>query len=148
MLPSAGTAGSCLAPLLRMRMGSMIEELAAEPPDVLVAWGGADPAPLDMLQQTLNIPTMVWCWDAAELFMPLASRHYVKRILVSSQAIADRVPAGRQTPVTVVHPGVYGDDLTACFDVEGQVPCLVSLDPLSDRAAYEPLLARLPYAGR
>ncbi len=129
-----------LAPLMRMRMAGMIDGLTAEPPDVLVVWAGADPAPLDVLQQTLNIPTIAWCWDAAELFTPLARRPYVKRIVVSSEAIRDRVPTGFATPVNVIHPGVYTDDNTACYDVESQVPCLVSLDPLSDRAAYEPLL--------
>lgn len=129
-----------LTPLLRMRLGGMIEELAAEPPDVLVVWGGADPLPLDVLQQTLNIPTIVWCWDAAELFGPLVRKPYVKRVIVSSQAMAQRVPAGFAVPVTVVRPGVYADELTACFDVENQVPCLVSLDPLSNFSAYEPLL--------
>jgi len=35
---------------------------------------------------------------------------------------------------------VYCDDLLACYDVPGQLPCLVSLDPLSDRKPYEALL--------
>ena len=35
---------------------------------------------------------------------------------------------------------VYSEDAAACYDVEGQLPCLVSLDPLSDLKAYECLL--------
>ncbi len=46
----------------------------------------------------------------------------------------------RQPPLTVVHPGVYCDETIACFDVDGQLPCLVSLDPLANRPSYESLI--------
>jgi glycosyltransferase involved in cell wall biosynthesis len=64
----------------------------------------------------------------------------LRHIVASSQPIAGRVPPHWKIPVTVVHPGVYTDEAIACYDVPGQLPCLVSLDPLSNRAAYEALL--------
>jgi glycosyltransferase involved in cell wall biosynthesis len=87
-----------------------------------------------------SLPMVVWCWDAAELFTPIVKMKSVRHVIASSQAIRTRVPANWSRPVTVVRPGVYCDDLLACYDVPGQLPCLVSLDPLSARQPYEALL--------
>ena len=97
-------------------------------------------APLQIFSQSVpSIPTVVWCWDASELFGPNVKLKTVKHLVASSGAIASRVGSS-EMPLTVVHPGVYSDEVVACYDVEGQMPCLVSLDPLSNRAAYEALM--------
>ena len=135
-----------LALLQRMRLSPVVEELNARPPDVLVLWGStglagsADPAALVLAQQKADIPAVVWCWDGAELFTPLVNAPQVKHVIASSQPIADRAPAGFRVPVTLIYPGVYCEDVPACYDVEGQVACLVSLDPLSSMPAYEALM--------
>ena len=64
----------------------------------------------------------------------------VRHVIASSQTLAERAPDAFRLPLTVVHPGVYGEDTQACFDVEGQMPCLVSLDPLASRSNYEALI--------
>ncbi len=91
------------------------------------------------MQQAAEIPAVVWCWDGVELFTPLAASPHVKHVIASSQPIADRAKNFR-VPVALIHPGVYCDEVQACYDVEGQLPCLVSLDPLSDMGAYEALI--------
>jgi glycosyltransferase involved in cell wall biosynthesis len=127
--------------LKRLRLNAVIAALDADPPDLLLAWGCADHAPLHLLTQALPaLPLIVWCWDAAELFSPLMKLRNLRHIIASSDAIASRIPENAQMPATVVHPGVYCDDTLACFDVDGQLPCLVSLDPLANRPAYESLL--------
>jgi len=156
--------------LQKLRLNTLARQLNDNAPDILVAWGSADGGAAGVLsvlsQMVPALPIVLWCWDASELFTPLARMPAVRHIVASSQMIADRVtqtkveptaaktggnggadpaaaPArGRQgmAPVTVVHPGVYAEETVACFDVEGQMPCLVSLDPLSSRVAYEALL--------
>ncbi|HUO07115.1 MAG TPA: glycosyltransferase family 4 protein [Phycisphaerae bacterium] len=127
--------------LQRLRLNSVARELGDEPADVIVAWGCADPAPLQLFSQSVPaMPMVVWCWDASELFTPTMKLPTVRHVVASSQAIASRIPESSQIPMTVVHPGVYSDETLACYDVEGQMPCLVSLDPLSNRAAYEALM--------
>jgi glycosyltransferase involved in cell wall biosynthesis len=152
--------------LQKLRLNTLARQLNDNPPDVLVAWGSAEGGPagaLSVLSQMVPaLPVVLWCWDASELFTPLARMPAVRHIVASSQMIADRVQAKsepvapktsngvgqaegnqawqRLAPVTVVHPGVYAEETIACFDVEGQMPCLVSLDPLSSRSAYEALL--------
>ena len=129
-----------LSMLQRMRLSGVIEELTAHPPDVLLVWGSREPAAIEMVQQATGIPTVVWCWDAAELFTPLIRMPQVRHVIVSSEAIRARVPAGFGPPVTLVRPGVYGSEGVACFDSDGHVPCLVCLDPLSNMQAYEVLV--------
>jgi glycosyltransferase involved in cell wall biosynthesis len=131
--------------LQKLRIGPLARELAARPPDVLIAWGGVGGGGGGAALATLShlvpgLPLVLWCWDASELFTPLARLPALRHIVASSDAIASRLPDKFPAPVTVIHPGVYSDDVLNCFDVPGQMPCLVSLDPLSDRAAYEALL--------
>ncbi len=126
--------------LQKLRLNSVARELNDTPPDVIVAWGSADPTALSVaLQVAPGIPLVLWCWDGAELFSPTRDLKSLRHIIASSQAIADRAPE-TGLPVTVIHPGVYCEETTACFDVEGQMACLVSLDPLSHRATYEAFL--------
>jgi len=142
--------------LQKLRLNAVGRQLNDNPPDVLVAWGSADVAPLAVASQVApGIPMVLWCWDASELFSQTAQLKAVRHLIASSQMIADRMSAvrggeggggaagpgaeGGVLPVTVIHPGVYTEEATACFDVEGQMPCLVSLDPLSNRTAYEAL---------
>src|SRR5262249_46664809 len=111
------------------------------PPDLLVAWGSCDPVLLSVFAQMVpSVPIILWCWDAAELFAPGPRIKTVRHIIASSHAIADRSPDHSRLPISVVHPGVYTEDTVACFDVEGYVPCLVSLDPLASRPNYEALI--------
>lgn len=154
--------------LQKLRLNHLARALNDNPPDVLVAWGSAEGGPAGALsalsQMVPTLPIVLWCWDASELFTPLARTAAVRHIVASSQMIADRVAKANPesstakesgngggdgsaksgwrslAPVTVVHPGVYAEETVACFDVEGQMPCLVSLDPLSSRSAYEALL--------
>jgi glycosyltransferase involved in cell wall biosynthesis len=127
--------------LQKLRLNSVARELADSPPDLLVAWGSAEPTALSVLSSIVPaLPIVLWCWDAAELFSTATAIPAVRHIVASSQAIADRTPESFRLPVTVVHPGVYCEDTLACFDVEGQLPCLVSLDPLANRNNYEALL--------
>jgi glycosyltransferase involved in cell wall biosynthesis len=127
--------------LQKLRLNAVARALNDAPPDLLVAWGSADPAALAVASSIVPaLPMVLWCWDAAELFAPLARLPAVRHIIASSQAIRERAPDSFPLPVTVVHPGVYCEDTPACFDVEGQVPCLVSLDPLASRANYEALI--------
>jgi len=142
-----------LGVIQRLRLSSVIDEFAIRPPDVMLAWAGADPTMIDTLQRALGpnaaltgeqggggIPVVAWCWDAAELFHPLMNCSWVRHVVLSSQAIQQRVPASFRLPVTLIQPGVYCDEAVACYDLPGQPPCLVSLDPLSDIKAYEPLI--------
>ena len=125
----------------RLRLNGVMRALQEEPADVVVAWGCADAAPLQIFSQGApGMPMVVWCWDASELFGPVVKLKTVKHLVASSGAIASRVVGNPEMPLTVVHPGVYSDEVVACYDVEGQMPCLVSLDPLSDRTAYEALM--------
>lgn len=134
--------------LQRMRLADVIEELTEDLPDVILAWGTADPLPLSTLQSALpvlsdqppGIPMVVWCWDASELFTPLMALPQVRHAIVPSEPIQSRVPTDFRVPVTLIHPGVYCDDTQACYDVPEQVACLVSLDPLSQVPAYESLI--------
>lgn len=156
--------------LQKLRLNALAQALNDAPPDILVAWGSSDSTgggALGALAAMVpSLPIVLWCWDASELFTPLARLPSVRHLIASSQAIAARIsqaqaatppPAtaiGRaekpippgppsiapHAPVTVVHPGVYTDEVVACFDVEGQMPCLISLDPLSSRVAYEALM--------
>jgi glycosyltransferase involved in cell wall biosynthesis len=130
--------------LQKLRLNTVARQLNDQPPDVLVVWGSAEPGgggAVTMLSQMVpSLPVVVWCWDASELFTPLLSLKSLRHIVASSQPIAGRVPPHWRTPVTVVHPGVYSDQAIACYDVPGQLPCLVSLDPLSNKSAYEALL--------
>lgn len=127
--------------LQKLRLNAVARELNDSPADVLVAWGSADGSALQVMSQIVpGLPLVLWCWEAGEITataMPLKNlRHYV----VSSDVLANRALEAAEAPVTVVHPGVYCEEMRACFDVAGQMPCLVSLDPLSDRASYEALL--------
>ena len=125
----------------KLRLNALARELNENPPDVLVIWGSADGSLLHTLSQMVpGLPIVVWCWDASELFSPLISNSSVRHVVASSDAIASRVPPSFAHPVTVVHPGVYSEETVACYDVDGQLPCLISLDPLEDIKAYEPLL--------
>jgi glycosyltransferase involved in cell wall biosynthesis len=152
--------------LQKLRLNVLAQALNDTPPDVLVAWGsseGGSGGALPVLSTMVpGLPIVLWCWDASELFTPLARLPSVRHIIASSQPIAARLsaalppaPSGGNAPpsapratdksrpaapVTVVHPGVYTEETVACFDVEGQMPCLVSLDPLSSRIAYEALM--------
>ncbi|MGN6368268.1 MAG: glycosyltransferase family 4 protein [Phycisphaerae bacterium] len=127
--------------LQRLRMNGVARALQEEPADVVVAWGCAEAGALQIFSQGVpGIPMVVWAWDASELFGPAAKLKTVKHLVASSGAIASRVPGSSDVPVTVVHPGVYAEETVACYDVEGQMPCLISLDPLSDRSAYENLM--------
>ncbi len=130
-----------LATLQRFRLSGVLAALDEDPPDVVVAWGCAAHGPLHVLAQAMpTLPLVVWCWDAAELFSPLMKLRSLRHVIASSEAIASRVPENAQMPMTVVHPGVYCEETPACFDVEGQIACLVSLDPLANRPAYEALI--------
>ena len=162
--------------LQRFRLKGLARELMDVAPDVLVAWGstegggwgGGGGAALTVLAQMVpTLPVVLWCWDASELFTPVARMPSVRHIVACSDVIAARVQEGKgagvsasgggsgggnntgnigaangggKAPVTVIHPGVYCEETPACFDVDGQMPCLVSLDPLSHQAAYEALL--------
>ncbi len=127
--------------LQRLRLNGLSRALADQPPDVLVVWGSADPGVVGALAAAVpSLPIVLWVWDASELFSPLARLPAVRQIIASSGPIAARVPAAFPIPVTTIHPGAYTEDSVACFDVAGQLPCLVSLDPLADRAAYEALI--------
>jgi glycosyltransferase involved in cell wall biosynthesis len=147
--------------LQKLRLNRLGRQLNDAPPDVLVAWGSAESSvtgiagwtPLGgsgalavIAQIAPAIPLVLWCWDASELFSPLTRLPTLRHIVASSQAIASRLGDSRRShdgapvPMTVVHPGVYCEETLACFDVPGQIPCLVSLDPLSNRGAYEALL--------
>lgn len=127
--------------LQKLRLNSVARELNDVPPDVIVAWGSADPTALAVaLQVAPGIPLVLWCWDSAELFSPIREFKSLRHIIASSQSIAQRAPETYTTPITVIHPGVYCEESTACFDVDGQLACLVSLDPLSHRATYEAFL--------
>jgi len=127
--------------LQKLRLNAVARELNDSPPDVMVVWGSADPLAKLFSQMVPGVPVVVWCWDASELFSPIVRMKSVRHIIASSQAIKERVPANwAGGPVTVVRPGVYCDDQLACYDVPEQLPCLVSLDPLSDRLPYEALL--------
>jgi glycosyltransferase involved in cell wall biosynthesis len=129
-------------PLLqKLRLNNVARELNDNPPDILVVWGSADPNLLAIASHVLpSLPIVLWCWDAAELFTGSPQLPTVRHVIASSTAISGRVPENFGPPVSVVHPGVYCDDQVACFDVDHQMPCLVSLDPLSSRATYEALL--------
>lgn len=129
-----------LPPIRRMRLANIIENLRRDPPDVLLLWGTTDPVGASIVIPALNIPTLLWCWDASELFTPLLSLPQIRQVIVSAQTLRERLPDNCKVPVTVVHPGVYADESVACYDVPGQVPCLVSLDPLADMAAFEGLM--------
>jgi glycosyltransferase involved in cell wall biosynthesis len=132
--------------LQKLRLNALARELNATQPDLLVAWGSADPAPLSILSQGVpNLPFVLWCWDASELFTTSVAISSVRHIIASSSAIADRAAGNFNIPVTVVHPGVYCDETLACFDVAGYVPCLVSLDPLASRSNYEALIKACRY---
>src|SRR6202012_1656589 len=121
----------------RLRLNAVARDLNDSPADVLIAWGCADTLPLQVFSQSVpSLPMVVWCWDASELFTPTVKLRAVRHLIASSQAIASRVPENAQIPITVIHPGVYSEETTACYDVDGQIPCLVSLDPLSNRPAY------------
>ncbi len=118
--------------------------------------GGGGAALTVLAQMVPSLPVVLWCWDASELFTPLAKMPSVRHIVASSDVIAARVQEGKggmgggasgggiegreKAPVTVIHPGVFCEEAPACFDVEGQMPCLVSLDPLSNQPAYEAIL--------
>ena len=129
----------------RFRLQPVIDAFRSHPPDVLLVWGSCDLQQLELLTQFLHavpMPTIAWCWDASEVFSPLMSSPHLRHIIAASDPIGERALArpNPAVPVTVIHPGVYIEDAINCFDVEGQVPCLVSLDPLSDRRQYEPFL--------
>jgi len=127
--------------LQKLRLNAVARELNDAPPDLMLAWGSADPSALSVASQVVpGLPIALWCWDAAELFSPLLNIKAVRHVIASSDAIAARVPEKFPVPVTVVHPGVYCEETTACFDVDGYVPCLVSLDPLASRPNYESLI--------
>jgi glycosyltransferase involved in cell wall biosynthesis len=127
--------------LQKLRLNAVTRALADHPPDVLVAWGSADAAVVATLAAAVpSLPIVLWIWDASELFSPLARVAAVRQIIASSGPIAARVPPNFPTPVTTIHPGAYAEESIACYDVEGQLPCLVSLDPLADRPAYEALI--------
>jgi glycosyltransferase involved in cell wall biosynthesis len=128
----------------RVRLAPVIAGLKKNPPDVLLVWGSCDAAHIELLrlvQHAVPTPMVVWAWDASELFSPVMALANVRQIIASSRPIAERAGAraDASVPVTVVLPGAYADEAVACFDVEGQVPCLVALDPLSDRRAYASL---------
>src|SRR4029079_17408163 len=57
-------------PLLqKLRMNAVARALNDHPPDVLVAWGSAEPGALSIAAQIApGIPIVLWCWDATELF--------------------------------------------------------------------------------
>jgi glycosyltransferase involved in cell wall biosynthesis len=127
--------------LQKLRLNAVARELNDTPPDLLVAWGSADPSALSVASSIIPaLPIVVWCWDAAELFSPVMHLRAVRHVIASSQTIAERAPESFRLPLTVVNPGVYCEDTLACFDVEGQMSCLVSLDPLAQRANYEALI--------
>jgi glycosyltransferase involved in cell wall biosynthesis len=127
--------------LQKLRLNAVARELNDVPPDLLVAWGSANAEMLGVASSIVPaLPIVLWCWDTAELLSPAVRIPAVRHIIASSQTIAERVPESLKLPLTVVHPGVYCDETQACFDVEGQVPCLVSLDPLASRANYEALI--------
>ncbi|MEI8195130.1 MAG: glycosyltransferase, partial [Phycisphaerae bacterium] len=131
-----------LPPLRRLRLSRVIDALRQEPPDVLLIWGSADPLGPQIVLQATNLPAILWCWDAPELFTPLGGGAVpqIKQVIVSAQPLLERLPPACRVPVTLVHPGVYADESIACYDVPGQVPCLVSLDPLADMSAFESLM--------
>jgi len=132
-----------LAFMQRLRFASVIEQLAKSPPDVIVAWAGMDATlcqGLALVSQAHNIPIIAWVWDASELFGPMMKVAGLAHVVVASQSILDRVPKDLHVGATLIHPGVYTEEAIACYDVEGQMPCLVSLDPLSDVPAYEALI--------
>jgi glycosyltransferase involved in cell wall biosynthesis len=127
--------------LQKLRLNAVARELNDAPPDLLVAWASADAMTLSVASQVAPaIPLILWAWDPAELLSVNMNLKAVRHVMAASQAIADRAPADFRLPLTVVHPGVYCEDTLACFDVDGQLPCLVSLDPLANRATYEALL--------
>ncbi len=127
--------------LQKLRLNALARELARNPPDVLIVWGSAEASILHTLAQMLpTLPIILCCWDASELFGQAASIETIRHVVVFSETLQGRVPATYPHPVTVVHPGVYVEENAACFDVPGQLPCLVSLDPLADIASYECLL--------
>lgn len=127
--------------LQKLRLNAVARELNDAPPDVMVLWGEADASSVGTLSQMVpGLPMVVWCWDASEMFTPLLKVPSVRQVVASSEAVASRVTANFGLPVTVIRPGVYSEEVVACYDVEGQLPCLVSLDPLSDLKAYECLL--------
>ena len=135
-----------LSVVQRLRLAGVIEALKESPPDVLVVWGSCDAAHIEMLQlveHAVPIPAIVWAWDASEVFSPITSLANLRHIIASSEPIAERAAARNDTavPVTVIAPGAYADEAIACYDVEGQLPCLVALDPLSHRRSYESLFA-------
>jgi glycosyltransferase involved in cell wall biosynthesis len=131
----------------RMRLSSVVDGLKRSPPDVLLIWGSADARQVELLKmidEAIATPAILWVWDSGELFTPVASLPNIRHVVASSRSIADRALAKlgsgpNAIPITQISPGAYTDELTACFDVDGQVPCLVSLDPLNDRRAYEAL---------
>lgn len=129
-----------LGMLQRLRLAGVVEELTTRPADILLLWGAADAAPVQIVLEATQVPAVVWCWDASELFTPLIRLPQVRHAIVSSLPIAERVPPNFRIPATLIHPGVYADDALACYDVPGQLPCLVSLDPLSNVEAYEALI--------
>lgn len=134
-----------LAMLQRLRLTPVIDALRPAPPDVLVAWGSCDAQQIELLhhlQQVLRIPALAWCWDASELFSPLLRVPELRHVIAASEPIAQRATARPDTsvPVTLIRPGVYVEETLACFDVEGQMPALISLDPLLDQRLYDPLL--------
>ncbi len=132
----------------RIRLSGIIDALTEDMPDILLAWGTADPLPIQALQSALpadtvappGIPMVIWCWDASELFAPLTCLPQVRHVVVASEPIQTRIPTDYRHPVTLIHPGVYCDETQACYDVPEQVACLVSLDPLSQVPAYESLI--------
>jgi glycosyltransferase involved in cell wall biosynthesis len=127
--------------LQKLRLNGVARALADNPPDVLVVWGSADASIVSTLAAAVpSLPIILWVWDASELFSPLTQLSALRQIIASSSPIAARAPTSFSIPVTVIHPGAYAEDTVACYDVDGQLPCLVSLDPLADKAAYEALI--------
>jgi glycosyltransferase involved in cell wall biosynthesis len=134
-----------LAPLRRLRLARIIETLREDPPDLLLVWGSAEPLGPQIVLSATNLPALLWCWDASELFTPLADIPQVRQIVLSAEPLRERLPTNCRVPVNVIHPGVYTDDAVACYDVPGQVPCIVSLDPLADIAAFQNLIKACRY---
>ncbi len=131
------------------RKSPLAQQLANDPPDVLLAWGAAPPAPLATLQQSVHLPMVIWCWEVPEFSTPLARLPTARHIVASSHNLAERA-GNSPLPVTIIPPGVYTDEVWSAHDCPDQPPCLVCLDALSDIKSYGPMLqacARLSEAG-